>query len=44
MSGVTHAHHPVRQQVLRDLPPRRSPLMSFVIRSCAAWSRRTVEL
>jgi hypothetical protein len=31
MTGVTHAHQPVRQQVLGDPPPKRSFLMRFAV-------------
>ncbi len=27
MSRVTHARHPIRERVLRQLPPRKSPLI-----------------
>ena len=44
MSGATYADHPVRQQVLRDLPPRRSPLTSFVMTIVVALATCSIAL
>ena len=44
MTGVTHAHHPVRQQVLRDPPPSRSPLMRFVMTIAIALAACSIAL
>jgi hypothetical protein len=44
MTGVTHAHHPDRQQVLRDPPPRRSPLMMFVMTIAIALATCSIAL